>query len=202
MNIIKIEPCAVNAGTGCRVVLWLAGCPHHCKGCHNPETWNINQGHKVEVEPKDWKKDPLLKQFYELLQKPNIQGLSITGGEPLIKDNLKILLNMCIDLKQDPKTKAKDIWLWTGYKYEDIIDYHILRYIDVLVDGEFEIDKRDITLPFRGSRNQRVIKLNTYFTPLVLIDSLTKDQGRPIWQPMVINKSEHDIDKLVAAFFL
>ena len=147
MNYIKITPIDIANGTGCRVVLWTAGCSHHCKECHNPETWNENAG-----QPFD---DNAMKELMSALDKKYIQGITFSGGDPLYKNNIQTVTEIAKEIKK--RFPQKDIWLYTGYLYEDIKDYDIMKYLDILVDGEFEIDKKDITLLFRGSSNQRLI---------------------------------------------
>jgi len=158
MNYIKITTDEVTQGNGLRVALWLSGCSHHCEGCFNPETWNPSAGKKFDETAK-------LKLYAEL-SKPYIQGLTLTGGDPLFPANRKEIASFILDVKS--KFPDKDIWMWTGYKLEDLINedaedqYHtianILKFVDVLIDGKFEINKRDITLEWRGSSNQRIIE--------------------------------------------
>lgn len=132
-------------GLGVRVSLWLQGCSHRCKGCFNPETWDPNGGMKYDAIANE--------TIQNTLQYEYVQGASILGGEPLDqKKELESLLSWWKFAFPD-----KDIWLWTGYLWEDVKDFSVMQYIDVLVDGEFIEEQKDITLNFRGSRNQRVI---------------------------------------------
>lgn len=147
MNILKIQQYDINNGDGVRVSIWTAGCSHHCKGCWSPNTWNPNQGRSLEE---------CIPEIEYALRDPNIDGVSIIGGDPLYEamefNNLKdinVLLDICIE-------KNKSIWLWTGYIYEDIPD-EIKDKCDVIIDGKFEEDKKDLSLKYRGSSNQRVI---------------------------------------------
>ena len=149
MNYIKITPVDVANGPGCRVVFWTAGCSHHCKECHNPHTWNPNAGQLFDENAK--------KELFDALNKPFIQGITLSGGDPLYKDNREEITKLCKEIKE--KMPNKDIWCYSGYVYEEIKDLELMEYIDVLVDGEFEIDKKDITLLFRGSSNQRLIDI-------------------------------------------
>lgn len=146
MRIENITYPDVNNGTGCRVTLWIAGCSHHCAGCHNKETWDFNSGREFTKEDKD--------KLFEILSLPYIQGLTLSGGDPIDS------YNDTLQLAEDVKTEFpnKDIWCYTGYTMEYMRDNYpeILKYIDTLVDGEFHIKEKDVTLAFRGSRNQRI----------------------------------------------
>ena len=158
MKYLKITTPDINNGTGCRVTLWLPGCPWKCEGCHNEWTHEYNQGYEFTPQV-------LFDLFFHLSQ-PYIAGLTISGGDPLAQSNetLDELLELVKNFHQVFK-ETKNIWVYTGYKIEELNDKQkeILKYCDVLVDGKFEIDKRDITLPFRGSSNQRIINLKEYF---------------------------------------
>lgn len=134
-------------GTGCRVILWLQGCTHHCKGCQNPETWCFNGGKEFDTKAKD--------KLIELLKLPYIKGLTLSGGDPL--DSYQDVYKLLVELKE--RFKDKDIWLYTGYTLDEIenSDKHIvLDYIDYLIDGTYQEKLRDITLAFRGSSNQTI----------------------------------------------
>lgn len=143
-------------GPGVNVSFWVQGCPHHCKNCFNPETWNYNQGKEFTIET--------LEQIKQAISANGIQrNLSILGGEPLCAENLFLTELVIREIKKDfPHIK---IYLWTGYVYEDLLKNnnkslkYILSTIDVLVDGPYVESQRDITLPMRGSRNQRIIDL-------------------------------------------
>lgn len=147
MNYHKIEKTSIANGTGIRVVLWCSGCSLHCRGCHNPETWCVNSGRLFDEKAK--------QELFEALDKPYIQGITFSGGHPLENENISEVYNLCKEIKE--KFPTKDIWLYTGYIFEDINSYLIMEYIDVLVDGRYIEEQRDITLQFRGSKNQRVI---------------------------------------------
>lgn len=139
---------------GVCVSLWLQGCPHHCEGCHNPETWDVLGGYEL---PSDY-----IDKILVLLRKNGIhRDLSILGGEPMIDDNLDIILPLLKRVKSVyPDTK---IYLWSGYTYETLIKrskaFQAISLADVLIDGRFDLSHRDITLPLRGSPNQRVIDI-------------------------------------------
>ena len=146
MNISGISYPDVNNGLGCRVTLWVSGCSHHCKGCQNKETWDKKSGRVFSKEDKD--------KLFEILSKPYIKGLTLSGGDPL--DSFDEVLQVVKEIR-DTFGSTKDIWLYTGYTLDQINNSEkkeILPYINYLVDGLFELDKRDITLKFRGSTNQ------------------------------------------------
>lgn len=149
MNFHKIESASLSNGKGWRVVLWLSGCDHHCPGCHNPETWNPNSGRKFDEEAK--------QKLFEWLSKPYIKGLTLSGGDPLYIGNIFEVTELCKEIKQ--KMPDKDIWIYTGYKYNEVKYLPVMKYADYLVDGEYKREERDITLAFRGSRNQNIIDL-------------------------------------------
>lgn len=143
-----IENDVVNGGEGVAVSLFVQGCPHHCSQCFNPETWDFNGGKEIE-------EDVLINKIIKIINKNGIlRNLSILGGEPLCGLNIRFVNKLIATVKKEyPSIK---IWIWTGYLFEEIQDI-LSDYVDVLVDGRFEIDKKDITLPYRGSSNQRVI---------------------------------------------
>ena len=146
----------VTAGDGLCVSFYTQGCPHRCPGCHNPETWDFKGGKEFPAS--------LLN---ELIQKLNAQGINrslcILGGEPLCPENQFLTTLLIRTVKEkSPQTK---IYVWTGYLYEDLKKQggphlqYILENINVLIDGPFIQEERDITLKMRGSRNQRVIDI-------------------------------------------
>jgi anaerobic ribonucleoside-triphosphate reductase activating protein len=144
------------AAPGVSVSFFTQGCPHRCKGCHNPETWDFEGG--KEFTPQ------VLNEIYDALCANGIErNFCVMGGEPLCDENLFLTLLVLKEVKQHfPQVK---IYLWTGYYYEDLIKRNetytnqILEYIDVLIDGPYIESKRDITLPLRGSSNQSIIYL-------------------------------------------
>ena len=150
MNYIKITKNDIANGPGVRCVLWVAGCGLRCRNCQNPSTWDFNSGKLFDEDVKE--------ALFQALSKPYIQGLTISGGHPLAPKNFDTVLNLAKEVKS--KFPTKDIWLYTGYTYEELYYKEmsrILLYIDVLVDGPYIEEQRDITLKFRGSRNQRLI---------------------------------------------
>lgn len=166
MNYHNITHDDMNNGDGLRAVLWLSGCSHHCKNCQNPQTWNPNSGILFDDTAKN--------ELFEELSKPYISGITFTGGDPLFAENLKGVYDLIREIRV--KFKDKTIWLYTGYEYDmqmPIITYdydwldidyvcrvtrqEIMKMCDVVVDGEYIDEQRDITLKWRGSKNQRVI---------------------------------------------
>ena len=147
----------ITAAPGLSVSFFTQGCPHHCKGCHNPETWDFTKGKEFTSET--------LEQIINGLTAQGIQrNLCIMGGEPLCEQNA-FLTNLILS-EVRKKVPGVKIYIWTGYLYEDLLnssDSHIknsLNLADVLVDGPFIEERRDITLSMRGSTNQRIIDLS------------------------------------------
>ena len=155
MRYINITSPDINNGTGFRVTLWVAGCSHHCKGCHNPETWNYNQGKKLKE---------IKEELFDKLSKSYISGITISGGDPLSQNKLSLLELYFLLRKIKRKFPNKDIWLYTGDVIEDInkdkLKKLVLSQCDVLVDGPYKYALRDTSLAFRGSSNQRIIHLD------------------------------------------
>lgn len=151
MNYHNIDHCDMLNGSGIRVTLWVSGCSLHCKGCQNPQTWDFNSGIPFDEEAKT--------ELFDALDKTYIKGLTLTGGHPFEKQNRSAIYFLLKEIKE--KFPSKDIWIYTGYKWEDIENVreiqHILCYTDVLVDGSYIEEQRDLTLQWRGSKNQRVI---------------------------------------------
>lgn len=159
-------------GEGICVSFWVQGCPHHCEGCHNPETWSFDGGHDL---PEDY-----IEKILDKISKNGIQrNFSVLGGEPLCPENLALVDELVTNVRQTyPKIK---IFLWTGYTLEqlklrcDQTIVHVLEQLDYLIEGPFILEQRDITLKWRGSVNQRILnknKLNDY-----LKNYYTKDKG-------------------------
>ncbi|MGM9532757.1 anaerobic ribonucleoside-triphosphate reductase activating protein [Intestinibacter sp.] len=150
MRFSKIKDNDIANGLGVTMSLWTQGCPHHCKGCFNGETWDFDAGEEFE--------DSDLEYILENINKNNVhRDLSILGGEPLCPENVDGVIEVCKIFKE--KFPEKKIYLWTGYVVEQFNEKqrNVLNYIDVLVDGPFVQDKRNLSLMMRGSSNQRVI---------------------------------------------
>ncbi|WP_214690988.1 MULTISPECIES: anaerobic ribonucleoside-triphosphate reductase activating protein [unclassified Exiguobacterium] len=149
MRILSVVEESVVDGPGIRTVIFTAGCPHHCKGCHNPSSWNPDGGDEIEV-------DELVRR----IKMSGWDGVTISGGEPFLQSSaLAELVTAC-------KSLGKNVWVYTGYTIEQLEAMQdeaiqtVLDYADVLVDGRFEKSLRDMGLRFRGSSNQRIIFLN------------------------------------------
>lgn len=145
MRIARIKTCDINNGDGLMVSIWTQGCSIRCRNCHNKETWDFKYG--VEFDEDN------IKLVLDLLKYP--QNLAILGGEPIEESNFDMLLKLFVEVKKIYPSKL--IWLWTGRKFEDINKLEILKYIDILIDGQFIAEKKDLNLKYRGSSNQRVI---------------------------------------------
>ena len=164
MRYAKIEHNSVANGPGVRVVLWCQGCSLHCKGCHNESTWDPDGG-KVFGCHEGW-------EILEWLKFPWISGLTLSGGHPLESYNIDMCTELCMEAKATARDKT--IWLYTGWLWEDIKDLPIMKYIDVIVDGPFIEELKDISLPYSGSKNQRVIDVqkSLQYNTLVLYGAL------------------------------
>ena len=173
MNYADIKKCDVANGPGVRVSLFVSGCSHHCKECFNPETWDYNYGTPFT--------DKTIDEIIEYMEPDYIKGITLLGGEPLEHANQKGLLPLL--RKINDIYPEKNVWCFTGYDFEkDILGRMIkewqetkelLTYIDVMVDGEFMIEKKDLGLIFKGSSNQRTIMVK---------QSLEKD-CIVLWEP-------------------
>ena len=164
MNYIKFEKESVISGHGLRSVLWLSGCSHHCPHCQNPQTWDCNSGIIFDHAAHD--------ELFEQLSKDYISGITFTGGDPLHENNLSGVLDLVNEFKHSYPEKT--IWLYTGYTWEEIwksktekfkyfknrvLRWEIISMCDVMVDGRYVDELRDISLAWRGSSNQRVINV-------------------------------------------
>ncbi len=185
MNYHNITYPDMNNGEGLRVVLWLSGCSHKCKGCQNTQTWDADSGIPFNKLAKE--------ELFRELDKDYISGLTLTGGDPLFESNLDGVLDLVTEVNKRYNTAPnrirlsspqKSIWIYIGYIWEDIMNYvtpfnnvittsnyeilydyqmwkrqEIIKQCDVLVDGRYMDSQRDITLPYRGSSNQRLIDI-------------------------------------------
>lgn len=156
LRILDITAPDINNGTGIRVTLWVSGCKHHCKGCHNQWTWDFNQGKEFRENI-----DEIGYKLGDWLDRDYVEGLTISGGDPLCQDEegLKRIKEIIQWVRINYPTK--NIWMYTGYVYEELNDLQkeIADSIDVLVDGPFIEEKKDFSCPFRGSSNQRILYL-------------------------------------------
>ena len=153
----SIKPCDIANGTGVRVTLFVSGCTHRCKGCFQPQTWDFRYGQPFTAETEE--------ALLEALDRPYISGLTLLGGEPFEPENQRALLPFLRRVRE--RFPEKDIWCYTGYLFDaqllaqsrarcECTD-EMLRLIDVLVDGRFVEEEKDISLAFKGSANQRII---------------------------------------------
>jgi len=158
MNYGIIKTHDVADGEGVRVTLFVSGCRHHCKGCFQPETWDFNYGKEYTNDTQNY--------IIEKLSPSHIRGLTLLGGEPFEKENQRVIISLLREVKAT--YPDKDIWAYSGYTLDvDLlpsdgkahceVTEEILSYIDVLVDGEYVDELRNLSLSFRGSSNQRVI---------------------------------------------
>lgn len=134
-------------GDGLRVVLWVAGCSHHCLECQNPVTWNPDGGIPFTEREKE--------ELFAELEKPYVSGITFTGGDPLHEANEPEILALAKEIRQ--RFPKKTIWLYTGFSWDYVKEREIAGYLDVLVDGRYVREQRDKQLHWRGSANQRVI---------------------------------------------
>jgi anaerobic ribonucleoside-triphosphate reductase activating protein len=137
----------ISNGPGVRVSIFMQGCSFHCKNCFNPETWDFNGGLAFD--------DSVIDQVLNLCIEDYIAGLSILGGEPMHPNNIEATTQLVKTFKK--KYPKKNIWIWSGFLFDQLKDKEVLKNIDVLVDGQFVDEKKDPTLKWRGSSNQRVI---------------------------------------------
>ena len=156
MNYAEIRRVDVANGPGVRVSLFVSGCPHHCEGCFNPQTWDFSFGEGFGEEQ--------IEQILTLLRPGHIRGLSLLGGEPFAPANQSDLLALVERVREE--LPGKDIWCYTGYLFEDLMEGRVGNYapallkgLDVLVDGPFVLAKKNLGLRFRGSENQRIIRV-------------------------------------------
>lgn len=162
MNYGEILTCDVANGPGMRVTLFVSGCTHHCKGCFNGDTWAFDYGKPYTAEVK--------QSILEELSQPWMQGITFLGGEPMEPENQHEVLSTMKAIREQ-FGDSKDIWVYSGYTFEELTDAslksraytamtkEILMTADVLVDGPFILEKKDIRLNFRGSSNQRILDL-------------------------------------------
>ena len=150
MRYASIRDLDISNGNDIGVALFVQGCHFHCKNCFNKSTWDFDGGKEFTKETCD--------KFMKLVNRPFIKRVSILGGEPLAKENVD---DVCNILKQ---IKNKTIWVYTGYTFETVKNYDIMKYIDYLVDGQYVDELRDLRLKFRGSSNQRIIDVQKSLT--------------------------------------
>lgn len=156
MHYGSIKKCDIANGIGIRTVLFVSGCTHHCKGCFQPQTWNFRYGTEYTAETE--------QEIVASLEPSYVDGLTLLGGEPMEPENQRALLPLLRRIRRE--LPQKTIWCYSGYTWEELtgesrarceVTDEMLSLLDVLVDGEFVEEKRNISLQFRGSENQRLI---------------------------------------------
>ncbi len=160
MNYGKINKCDIANGEGIRVSLFVSGCRNRCKGCFQPETWDFSYGEPFTNET--------VEEIFSAIDSPSVRGLTVIGGEPMEPENQRELLPLLREFKR--RFSHKTVWLYTGNLYEELTDpknekcleitAELLSFVDILVDGRFVEEKKQLGLKFRGSSNQRIIDLN------------------------------------------
>lgn len=202
MNYADIKTVDIQDGTGIRVSLYVSGCHFHCKGCHNQEAWDFNYGKKFD--------DSTIDYILELLDHSYIAGLSLLGGEPMELVNQQELQKLVKRVKE--KFPNKTIWCYTGYDFENDImndmygkhDFtkNMLKYIDIMVDGQFIEDKKLVDLKFRGSTNQRKIDVQKSLSEGKLVRLMFGDEERyenkntNIFKELTLEKPEEKIENI------
>ena len=149
MRYNLIRKMDISNGPGVRVSIFMQGCSFKWKNCFNPETWDFEGGQEFTEDT--------INKVLELSDKKEVKGLSILGGEPMHPTNIEGTTKLAKAFKE--KYPEKNIWAWSGFKYEDIKDNDVFNYIDVFVDGQYKDELHDPTLKWRGSSNQRVIDI-------------------------------------------
>ncbi len=164
-------------GEGIRTVIWTQGCGHHCKGCHNPETWSFDEGYLIDVKDVINEIDNLSGQ----------DGITFSGGDPLYQ------VDACLKIAKHCKERDLNVWCYTGFLYEDLLKndkyLELLKYIDVLVDGPFILSQRSLDLKFKGSENQRVIDVPN-----------SLKENKIVLVSKYINKKEYNMKKKTSVY--
>lgn len=167
----ELQTDSIVDGEGIRTVIWTQGCPHHCKGCHNPHTFNYNGGFEIEV-------DDVIEQILNIeLQ----DGITFSGGDPMVQPK------ECTKIAEAAREKGLSVWAYTGYTFEELLekakdDLNIMEFIkniDVLIDGRFVFEEKSLDIYYRGSKNQRIIDIQKTLkkdNKIVLIDKYMKDK--------------------------
>lgn len=148
MRYASIRDFDISNGEDIGVSLFVQGCHFHCPNCFNQSTWDFNGGKEFTIET--------MRHLIKLMDRPYIKRFTLLGGEPLAPENIETSKEILRVIKETYPNKQ--IWLFTGYVMENIPDKSILKYVDVLVDGPYKHELRDLSLAFRGSSNQRIIK--------------------------------------------
>ena len=161
-----LQPDSIVDGEGVRTVIWTQGCPHHCKGCHNKETWSFNGGALIDVS----------EVVLELKKLKGQDGITLSGGDPVYQSEA------CYIISKEAHKLGLNVWCYTGYTYEEMLKNEsmkkLLTEIDVLVDGKFILDEKSYNIYYRGSRNQRIIDvpLSLKEGKIILIEKYMMDK--------------------------
>lgn len=161
MNYHDIKHDDMTNGEGIRVTLFVSGCEHKCLGCQNSQTWGYQTGIPFDKNA--------INEIYEELEKEYITGVTFSGGDPFAPNNIETVTKLIQDIKV--KYPDKNVWVYTGYTYEWLLEnvYYSLVNIDVLVDGKFELDNKDIVLKYVGSTNQRIVSVQESLKKGILV---------------------------------
>ena len=168
-----LQPDSIVDGPGIRTVIWTQGCSHNCKGCHNPSTHDFKGGFSVNIEDINNELDKLKAQH----------GITFSGGDPMFQ------AKACTEIAKHAKAIGLDVWCYTGFTYEEVLKNNemkeFLKYIDVLVDGKFEIENFSLNIDFRGSKNQRIIDVQRSLNEnkVVLKQNFMKERNHKIEVP-------------------
>lgn len=147
IRICGFEPESIVDGEGIRFVVFTQGCPHHCEGCHNPQSHDFNAGTEYDTA-----------YIISMIKRnPLIQGVTLSGGEPFCQSEA------CLEIAKAVHQMGKNVWCYTGYELYEVIGNPLLKEIDVLIDGKFILAEKSLDLKFRGSRNQRIIDVKESF---------------------------------------
>lgn len=151
MRYAQIREYDIANGSGIRTSLFVQGCTRRCKGCFNPETWDFEGGSEWTAQTEE--------EFLKLTGNPHVKGATILGGEPMEPANRPAVTALLRKLKE--RYPKKDTWMYSSYTFEELCEdeNEVLKYVDVLVDGEFVEEKKDLSLRFRGSSNQRLVNV-------------------------------------------
>ena len=184
MNYQNIEPRNIENGNGIRCVLWVSGCDHNCEGCFNPQTHDPKSGIEFDKDALD--------EIHDALNAEYCAGLTLSGGDPLFKDNLDTVLELCKMVKEE---YHKTVWMWTGSIFESLIldnseiglkRKEILQYVDVLVDGPFIQSLASKEYHWAGSTNQRVIKIPDTLKNLDTLKHTTPDFTKELIEKNIV----------------
>ena len=177
MNMAGFYDESISNGTGWRAVLFVSGCPHHCPGCHNAIAQDYNYGQKFNKQ----------EIIDRICDNSILKGITISGGEPLCKENIPEVLDF---IKEVKKVRPNfNVWCYTGFTYEEVLKskdmLNLLKYVDVLVDGKFKIDELSLNLDFRGSRNQRIIDVQQSLkeNKVIILEKYMKERNHIIEVP-------------------